>query len=385
MTASISIFCAAFFAALAIVAPQDGAVVPTQNEVQKRFFSVGRENRNKQISNDEGREALRNAGSKQLPLRLAWTGETNDVVYALKVVREGGATEAFSITNRTFAYITNLELGTRYHWSVFDGRDVAAGTFTTEPDAPRFLHAEGVGNFRDVGGWKTVDGRHRVRQNMIFRSAGLRARSRAEGGLLGKKKVTLGERRVTDAGIATLHDEFKIKTDLELRTPQETVGMETSVIGPDVKWINISFAAYEYIDSNSRGKKPFARLFKLFADESCYPILFHCSGGRDRTGTLAFLLNGLLGVSEGNLIRDWQSTGFFTSGSRFTSDMLTGFLEYLKSYPGDTLQEKIEVYAKSCGVTDDEIAAFRKIMLEDIQPDQSTQEEGGKSDGNEDL
>ena len=380
MTSFFCIPCAAIFAALSIVAPQDGAVVPTHNEVQKRFFSVGRENRNKQISSDEGRVALRNAGSKQLPLRLEWTGETNDVVYALKVVREGGATEAFSITNRTFAYVTNLELGARYHWSVFDGRDVAAGTFTTEPDAPRFLHAEGVGNFRDVGGWKTVDGRHRVRQNMIFRSAGLRSRSRAEGGLLGKKKVTLGERRVTDAGIATLRDEFRIKTDLELRTPQETVGMETSVIGPDVRWINISFAAYEYIDSNSRGKKPFARLFKLFADESNYPILFHCSGGRDRTGTLAFLLNGLLGVSEDDLRRDWEATIFADNGPSLTSYRLTRLLDYLKTYPGDTMQEKIEVYVKSCGVTGDEIAAFRKIMIEDIQ-----QEEGESSNGNEDL
>jgi hypothetical protein len=31
--------------------------------------------------------------------------------------------------------------------------------------------------------------------------------------------------------------------------------------------------------------------------------------------------------------------------------------------PGETIQARIEAYVKGCGVTDDEIAAFRAIML----------------------
>ena len=34
-------------------------------------------------------------------------------------------------------------------------------------------------------------------------------------------------------------------------------------------------------------------------------------------------------------------------------------------YPNRTMQEQCVAYAKDCGVTDDEIAAFRKLMLED--------------------
>ena len=39
------------------------------------------------------------------------------------------------------------------------------------------------------------------------------------------------------------------------------------------------------------------------ADENRYPVYIHCTGGADRTGTLAFLINALLGVGEDDLIR----------------------------------------------------------------------------------
>ncbi len=350
-------------AALAILAPKDGAVVPTQKDAQKAYFSGDRAERSLRMSNPSDRAKFAAVGATQRPLELAWAGGETNAVCVLKVVREGGALEVFSVTNRTKVYLTNLELGARYHWSVFDGRDTAAGTFVTEADAPRFLRADGVGNFRDIGGWRTADGR-RVRENRIFRSAGLRASSRSEGNGLFSTRIVPGARRVTDAGLATLRNDFRIRTDLELRTPQETAGMGTTLLGAGVKWVNESFAAYDFIDSPSRGKGPFGRIFRLFADERNYPVLMHCSGGRDRTGTLAFLLNGLLGVSEDDLCRDWEATIFADRGPKFTFDRLQRLLDYLQTYPGDTLQSRIEVYARSCGVTDDEIAAFRKLMLE---------------------
>ena len=88
----------------------------------------------------------------------------------------------------------------------------------------------------------------------------------------------------------------------------------------------------------------------------------HCAGGHDRTGTLAFLLNGLLGVEEDDLCRDWEASVFSDAGMKFSSDCIVRLLGYLKTMPGSTLQERIEAYVKGCGVTDAEIAAFRAIM-----------------------
>ena len=119
------------------------------------------------------------------------------------VAPEGGRADLFVVTNRTTVYITNLELGRTYRWRVrqFGTGDSAEASFTTEDEPPRLLRAGGVSNFRDLGGWRTADGR-RVRENMILRSAGLRASSKTSGGFL-RRKVEMGERRVTDEGVDT--------------------------------------------------------------------------------------------------------------------------------------------------------------------------------------
>ena len=348
--------------ALAIVAPKDGAVVPTLRDGQKAYLEESRSERFVRMDNAADRAKLLAIGATQKPLKLEWSGGTNGV-YELSVAADGGEENSFVISNRTDAWITNLELGRTYRWMVrrTDSGESASAAFTTEADPPRLLRAGGVSNFRDLGGWRTQDGKT-VRANMIFRSAGLRSSSRARGGFF-SQKVELGDRRVTAAGIATLRNDFKIKTDLELRTPQETAGMNGTVLGDGVGWRNISFAAYDLIDNSVRGREPFAKIFEIFTKEENYPILMHCSGGRDRTGTLAFLLNGLLGVGEDDLCRDWEASVFSDPGMKFSSDRIQRLLSYLKTMPGETLQARIEVYVRGCGISEAEIAAFRAIML----------------------
>ena len=60
-------------------------------------------------------------------------------------------------------------------------------------------------------------------------------------------------------------------------------------------------------------------IFTKLADSSSYPVYFHCNAGADRTGTLAFLLNGLLGVSYADLIKDFELTTFSSQVTRYRS------------------------------------------------------------------
>lgn len=348
--------------ALSIVVPKDGTVVPTLRDGQKVYFEERRSERFVRMDNPADRAKLVAIGATQRPLKLVWSGATN-AVYALTVEAEEGEADSFAVSNRTDAYITNLELGKTYRWTVreTDSGESVTASFTTEGMPPRLLRAGGVLNFRDLGGWRTADGRV-VRANRIFRSAGLRASSKAKGGFF-SRAIELGDRRVTEDGIAALRNEFGIRTDLELRTPQETAGMKGTVLGDGVGWSGISFVAYELIDDTVRGREPFAKIFEIFTKEENYPVLMHGSAGRDRTGTLAFLLNGLLGVGEDDLCRDWEASVFSDAGSQFGSDCIRRLLSYLKTMPGETLQERIESYAKGCGISDAEIAAFRAIML----------------------
>ncbi len=61
--------------------------------------------------------------------------------------------------------------------------------------------------------------------------------------------------------------------------------------------------------------------FKLYTQKSNYPILFHCTSGADRTGTFAFLLNGMLGVGIDDLYRDFELTCIAMGGKRWRSNI----------------------------------------------------------------
>ena len=69
-------------------------------------------------------------------------------------------------------------------------------------------------------------------------------------------------------------------------------------------------------------------------------IFFHCTIGTDRTGTMAYFLEGLLGVSEEDRLRDYEMTYFFglTNRTRFHdsvgwSDINPRFYAMYRSYP----------------------------------------------------
>jgi protein-tyrosine phosphatase len=113
------------------------------------------------------------------------------------------------------------------------------------------------------------------------------------------------------------------------------------------------------------GKKPFTQCFKVFLDEANYPIDFHCIAGADRTGSLAYILNALLGVSDAELLLDWEITAFNNPNPRFAhkdryDPLVAGFMKL----PGATTAEKMVNYVKSVGFTDADIEKFRAIMLE---------------------
>ena len=121
--------------------------------------------------------------------------------------------------------------------------------------------------------------------------------------------------------------------------------------------------------------KTMASNFRLFCDRKNYPIYFHCIGGADRTGTLAYVLNGVLGVSQHEAETDWEST-FYPRIPDENPDLQfwcreSHFNDGLAKY-GDantSWNERVVLYMKDCGITDEEIARFREIMLETAETD----------------
>ena len=173
-----------------------------------------------------------------------------------------------------------------------------------------------------------------------------------------------GRDRVKPEGKKIFVDRFGAKSDLDLRSTRECWGMTGSPLGESVKWFHVSSAAYAAMQ-RPWGRQAFAKDFRIFLDEKNYPIVFHCIGGQDRTGSLAFILNGLLGVPEEELYLDWEVTGFWNPNPKFChAQRFDKLIAVFRQLPGKDLHEQIENYVLSCGFTREDIEKFRSIMLE---------------------
>ncbi|MBP5233798.1 MAG: tyrosine-protein phosphatase [Planctomycetes bacterium] len=173
-----------------------------------------------------------------------------------------------------------------------------------------------------------------------------------------------GRTRLTPQSQSYMLDTLGIKSDIDLRSKGECMHMTGSPLGERVKWFHYSSSAYEGMASE-HGRKAFAKVFRVFLDEENYPIVFHCIAGQDRTGAVAFIVNGLLGVSEEELYRDWEATGFWNRDVNLCHERrFDKLVAVFNAYPGANLNAKIEQYVLSLGFTAADIAHLRDILLE---------------------
>ena len=262
-------------------------------------------------------------------------------------------------------HLLNLHPGRTYYWQVvsaFGKERSVAGSFSTEAQPPRWIMLEGpCKNIRDLGGYKTFDGKT-VRYGMLIRGERLNENS--------GNYLYPGRNRLTVEDLNVFRNELKIRTDLDLRSKGETAGMTVSPLGKDVQFLKSPASSYHRIFTE-QGKRNMVRVFRIMAKKENYPIYFHCSGGADRTGAVALIANGLLGVSENDLCADWGHTFYPRLPDNMNQKIrenfnfpatIRGFSAYGK--PDDPLHKKIENYLLSGGITPQEIAAFRQLMCE---------------------
>jgi hypothetical protein len=285
------------------------------------------------------------------PVCLAWTDANGSAgkTYTVYISERADMKDAMELSvTDTSAKVYNLKVGTQYFWQVkAQGEESLVYTFITEDGYARFIKMDGVSNVRDLGGYYTVDGK-RVKQGMAFRSAHL------DG--------------ITKEGLAVAHGELGIRTDLDLR------GGSSRPLGDSVAHISVGMRWYEGIFDSSYHEQV-RRAISAFAYEENYPIVFHCSMGRDRTGTTSYLILGLLGVDEDTLHREYYAS-FFSEQAAFDPSEFPLLVINMKNLnrgldkygdADDTLSQKIEAYLLDIGVTAEEIASIRALLLEDAQ------------------
>lgn len=227
---------------------------------------------------------------------------------------------------------------------------VATSSFTTSSIGPRVMHIDTLYNVRDLGGYKTSDGKV-TKQGMIFRGDALIPCKQSEANL-------------SDAGKAFMSQELGIKLEIDLRTPGEAQYNGTTSVIPGARLEYVNISAYNEIFNNP---DKIAQIFKMLADSNNYPIYIHCTGGADRTGTVAFMINALLGVSYDELVQDYEFTSFSIYGTRDTqggeyANKFAGIENTLYYVEGKNWSEKVENYLLNNGVTQAEINNIKTIM-----------------------
>lgn len=400
-------------AGVTLKAPSEGAVVPQLWPEQKEFCETPLGKRISVVRTDNessGRTTeLMVRRCSAMPVRLEWEGDSGR--YHVTVSREPDGKVFYSqnVSSNAVELTGLLEIARDWKWTVSDGESSATGRFSTEDYAPRIVRWPGVSNVRDIGGRMGLDGR-RVKQGLIFRSGGLNDNSNYKyytydeiiamhkTGTLSKAgigksrhlgaeyaaKLRSGEGidrnhirliksppskpgapRLTEESRAYVQSNFGIKVDLDLRGDWECFGMAGSPLGDDVLWRHYpcwgSYGAFV----KPLGRASLAAAFSLLLDERNYPMVIHCIGGTDRTGTYAYLINGLLGVSEDELILDYDISFI---GGRGPDERhrrwQKSLADAVRALPGDTIPEKLKGYFISLGFTAEEVERVREFLLE---------------------
>ena len=266
--------------------------------------------------------------------------------------------ETLPKTERSYE-LSNLMIGETYVWTItaIDGDGVSYrsedGSFKTDAQGPRNLTVDGVTNVRDLGGWATEDG-GRVRQGLLFR---------------GSKLVQNGSSTkllITPDGIETMCDEFGIKTEIDLREKEKLGKLTSSPLGSSVNFRSCPMddnAALFFTEENNM--ESIRAVFAVLADESNYPVYFHCSIGTDRTGLVAWLVNGLCGVTENDLWRDYIFSNFGKINGKRSTGIKSAYVDKLKTAQGKTFAEQIYNYLKdTVKVPEADLKAVIRIMKE---------------------
>jgi protein-tyrosine phosphatase len=189
----------------------------------------------------------------------------------------------------------------------------------------RNIPFEAILNFRDLGGYKARGGRA-IAWRRIYRS---------------------GEMHLaTDNDISCLKDEIKLKTIIDLRSAnrQEITGVgRLSEIGVNFHSLPFSMVMegniaqkmlagfsntaelYLFRINSKEYRKHIIDALEIIASLENHPLVFHCNAGKDRSGILAAILLGVLGVADEDIINDYALTALTLKKfiERWDNDLLT--------------------------------------------------------------
>jgi protein-tyrosine phosphatase len=166
----------------------------------------------------------------------------------------------------------------------------------------RVIEFDGCFNFRDVGGYPTVDGRW-VRPQLLYRADGPHALTTRDESLL----RSLGLRTVLDLRTVDESSErgsYATHVDdvIVYHLPMLDALPDTNDL---THWANPVAMAERYREMLDGAPESVAEVLAILSDPSAYPALIHCTAGKDRTGIITAVVLGVLGVADDTIVADY--------------------------------------------------------------------------------
>lgn len=245
----------------------------------------------------------------------------------------------------------------------------------------RHLPFERCWNFRDIGGYPTSDGRS-LAWKRYFRSGALEDMHEADR----QRLRTLG-----------------IRTIVDLRRPEETANLGARGVHPaaelGARYAHLpplpdgasaelderfgrAISGQRYLGYLDYAGPSIRAIFEVLADPESYPLVMHCTAGKDRTGVTTAMALDLAGVAREVIEADFELTnrdtarwltwsaasGFYNPDGnpdeerrRFgvPAEAIGVFLDGLDERYGG-----VRGYLGSLGLGDDVFAAIRENLVE---------------------
>ena len=305
-----------------------------------------------------------------VPIKLNAALDTTSVLYVSETADFSDAeTKIMNIAKDVDSInVWNLIPGRTYNWKLEYPKDdssiavAASGQFKTTGTL-RQLKIDNIFNVRDMGGWEGLKG-YPLKYGKIIRGSRLNVNSSTS-------KI------ITAAGIKELlWTGMRAELDMrdESNAPMPSGESRHSYLGKDYPIYNVNQGYKSRIATFADGPQSIQGIKQLIAWlKQDKPVYLHCSVGADRTGTVAYLVGALCGMSEDALCKEFELTSF--SGDRIENERdrpnperlvrqrnYTGRLDpnddnesykfakmvdKIKTFPGETLQEKVYYHLKT--------------------------------------
>ncbi len=235
----------------------------------------------------------------------------------------------------------------------------AASTNELELIERHLIPLEGGRNFRDLGGYQTMDGRT-IKSGKLFRSGVLHHMTDADYNkiaALGIKTVVdfrANEERESEPTLWGAGDVNMMTWDYSMDFGQDK-NILAEFANPALDAAGAEALMAQMYRGMAEEQKPhYAGMFaRLSASDA--PLLFHCTAGKDRTGIAAALLLTTLGVDRETVIQDYV-----------LSEVISSLPEYQNAAPtlSDDMDSSYALLASIPPAALDALMGTRRVYIE---------------------